>query len=243
MVLLLAWEALVKIRRVSETPTTTTSQKNIAIHLQFVLQYASNLYCSAFAAAELSGKGNTSVLPHLYRSAPPICIAVRFPFVSQYASHSYRNTFGNILVVVVTGMFPIKDQHGKHRPNSTRTPSTLLYMSVHVKRGGNRERGVFAFACQCIVSLRGQSFCQTGSPYKLSQCTNATSPDLVAGRRNCARQSHAIGGTVLAPRVAATSYCNPDSPRKCQYPLFEAPHCLNLPKTWGCKFGGGVGIK
>ena len=39
-------------------------------------------------------------------STPPICIAVRLPFVLQYASHLYRNTFVKILVVVVTGMFP-----------------------------------------------------------------------------------------------------------------------------------------
>ena len=72
-------------RRMSETPTTTTSHKSIAIHLQFVLQYAANLYCST----------------------PPICIlqcfrchwalrkgnfSVTLPFVSQYASHLYRNT-------------------------------------------------------------------------------------------------------------------------------------------------------
>ena len=80
------------LRRMSETPTSTTSQKSIAIHLQFVLQDASNLYCSAFGAAELPGKGNTSVrLPfvlqyasRLYRSTPPICIAIHLPFVSQY---------------------------------------------------------------------------------------------------------------------------------------------------------------
>ena len=51
--------------------------KRIAIHLQLVLQYTSNLYCSAFGVIELSGKGNTSV---------------RLPFVPQYASHLYRNT-------------------------------------------------------------------------------------------------------------------------------------------------------
>ena len=84
------------IRKMSETPTTTTSQKSIAIHLQFVLQYASNLYCST------SGTPSS----HLYRSTPPICIAICLPFVSQYASHLYRNTFGKVLVVVVTGMFP-----------------------------------------------------------------------------------------------------------------------------------------
>ena len=68
-------------RQISEerqkTPTTTTSQQSIAIHFQFVLQYASNLYCSTFGAPTLWGKGSTSVL---------------LPFVSQYASHLYCNT-------------------------------------------------------------------------------------------------------------------------------------------------------
>ena len=80
------------VRRMSETPTTTTSQKSIAIRPQFVLQYAPNLYCIAFGATEFPGKGNSSVLPpfvlqyasHLYRSTSPICIAIRLPFVSQY---------------------------------------------------------------------------------------------------------------------------------------------------------------
>ena len=74
------------------TPTTTTSQKSIAMHLQFVLQYASNLYCSAFGAPTLGGKGNIV-------STPPICIAIRLPFASQH--------FWEILVVVVTRMFPM----------------------------------------------------------------------------------------------------------------------------------------
>ena len=68
----------------SETPTTTTSQKSIAIHLQFALQCASNLYRNTFGAIELSGEGSTSVLlpfvsqcsSHLYRNTPPICIAI-----------------------------------------------------------------------------------------------------------------------------------------------------------------------
>ena len=47
----------------------------------------------------LGGKGNTV-------STPPICIAVRLPFVLQYASHLYCSTLGKILVVVVTGMLP-----------------------------------------------------------------------------------------------------------------------------------------
>ena len=96
----LSCDAFPSFRIMSETPTTTTFQKSIAIRLQFVLQYASNLYRSAFGAPSLRGKGNTV-------STPPICIAVRLPFVLQYASHWYRSTFGKILVVVVTGMFPI----------------------------------------------------------------------------------------------------------------------------------------
>ena len=50
----------------------------IAIH-------ASNLYCSAFGAPRLLRKGNyCQYSSHLYRSTPPICIAVRLPFASQY---------------------------------------------------------------------------------------------------------------------------------------------------------------
>ena len=68
-------------RRTSETPTTTASQKSIAIHIQFVLQHASNLYCNSLAATELSEKGNTSVL---------------LPFVSQCASHCIAVLWGNL---------------------------------------------------------------------------------------------------------------------------------------------------
>ena len=81
--------------------------------LKKVLRYTSNLYCntppnlhcSALGATELPGKGYTSVL---------------LPLVSQYASHLHRNTspiciaifFWKILVVVVTGMFPIFFAYG-----------------------------------------------------------------------------------------------------------------------------------
>ena len=69
----------------SETPTTTTSQKSIAIHLPFVAQ--------CFWCPYALRKRNTV-------STLPICIAVRLPFVLPYASHLYRNAFGKILVVV-----------------------------------------------------------------------------------------------------------------------------------------------
>ena len=68
----------------SETPTTTTSQKSIAIHLQFVLQYTSNLYCSTLGALRSEEREYCQYSSHLYRSTPPICIAIRLPFVSQY---------------------------------------------------------------------------------------------------------------------------------------------------------------
>ena len=68
----------------SETPTTTTSEKSIAICLQFVLQYTSNLYCSAFGTLSPGEGEKIQYSSHLYRSAPPIC-------VSQYASHLYRS--------------------------------------------------------------------------------------------------------------------------------------------------------
>ena len=79
-----------------------------------VLQYTSNLYCNtpliciAVLSVPLSSQEREILqyASHLYRSTPPICIAVRLPFVPQHACHLYRNTFGQILVVVVTGMFP-----------------------------------------------------------------------------------------------------------------------------------------
>ena len=67
-----------KARRMSEPPSTTTSQESIAIHLQFVLQYA--FWC------------HTALRKGKYFNTPPICIAARLPSVSQYASHLYHNT-------------------------------------------------------------------------------------------------------------------------------------------------------
>ena len=50
------------------------------------MQYASNLHRSTFGAPTLWGNRETwSVYSsHLSRSTPPICIAIRLPFVSQY---------------------------------------------------------------------------------------------------------------------------------------------------------------
>ena len=69
-----------KFRRMSETPTTTTSQKSIAINLAFILEYASNLYCSAFGAPRALGSKEREIL------------SVLIPFVSHYARPLYCNT-------------------------------------------------------------------------------------------------------------------------------------------------------
>ena len=60
------------------------------MHLEFVLQCTSNLYCSAFDAPYALRNQYPS---HLYRSTPPICIAIRLPFALKYFG-------GKILVVV-----------------------------------------------------------------------------------------------------------------------------------------------
>ena len=67
---------------------------------------------------------------------------------------------------------------------------------------GVTERGLFALARQYIVSLRGR----TGN----HAVTQMRHPLLVEGRPNCARQS--LASTLSAPRVAATSYCDPGRP-------------------------------
>ena len=64
---------------------------------------------------------------------------------------------------------------------------------------GVTERGVFAFACQYIVSLCGRTGNRT--------VTQTQHPVLGEGRPNCARQSLASTLSVLA--VAATSCCHP----------------------------------
>ena len=88
---------------VSETPTPTTCLKSTR-------QYTSNLYGSTpphlyhrtFLASQLRRKGEPAVpyASHLYCSTPPICTAVRPPFVRQYF---WKNTGG----VGVTGTFLI----------------------------------------------------------------------------------------------------------------------------------------
>ena len=75
--------------------------------LKKVSQYASNLYCSTppiciaglLMPLRFEEREILSVLL-------PFCIAVRLPFVLQYASNLYLSTFGKIVVVVVTRMFP-----------------------------------------------------------------------------------------------------------------------------------------
>ena len=69
---------------VSVAPTPTTCLKSTALHLQFVRQYAPQLYRRTCLASKLRRKGNPAIhLPfvlqytsHLYGSTPPICTTV-----------------------------------------------------------------------------------------------------------------------------------------------------------------------
>ena len=80
------------------------------------------------------------------------------------------------------------------------------------------ERGVFAFACQYIASLRGQTGNRTA--------TQMGHPLFVEGRPNCARQS--LASTLSAPGFAATLYCDPGRHAKVVIPCLLTP-CFNVP--------------
>ena len=95
----------------------------------------------------------------------------------------------------------------------------LFFFRAHLK-GGVAERGVFEFACQYIVSLRGRTGNRT--------VTQMRDPSLVEGRPKCVcvcvRQS--LASTLSVPRVAATSYCDPGRHSHGITPCLLAP-CLN----------------
>ena len=59
--------------------------------------------------------------------------------------------------------------------------------------------------------------------------TQMRHPRLVEGRPDCARQS--LASTLLAPRVAATSYCDPSRHANVITPGLLTP-CLNVPKNY-----------
>ena len=92
-----------------------------------------------------------------------------------------------------------------------------VYPRATFKRGVT-ERGVFAFACQCIVSPRGRTGNRT--------VTQMRHPLLVEGRPNCARQS--LASTLSAPHVAETSCCDPGRHANVITPCLLTP-CLNVP--------------
>ena len=69
---------------VLETPTPTTCLKSTAVHLQFVWQYVPHLYRRTFLASKLKERETQQYASHFYCSTPPICTAVRPPFVRQY---------------------------------------------------------------------------------------------------------------------------------------------------------------
>ena len=80
-----------RVGNVSETPTPTTCLKSTAVHLQFVRQYAPHLYRRTFLELSFEERETLQYASHLYCSTPPICTAVRPPFVRQYF---WKNTGG-----------------------------------------------------------------------------------------------------------------------------------------------------
>ena len=99
-----------------DTFSTDRQKPQPPLLLKKVTQHISHLYCHtppiciAVLLVPLGSKEREIL-------SVPICIAVLLPFVSQYASHLYRSTFGKILVVVVTGMFPTFISTTDRRPS------------------------------------------------------------------------------------------------------------------------------
>ena len=103
------WEG--KFGNVSETPTPTTCLRSTAVHLQFARQYAPHLYCRTFLASKL--RRTRQYASHMYCSTPPICTAVRAPFVRQYFWKS-------------TGVVPFSDLNGAPHRFCPKGPFYLL---------------------------------------------------------------------------------------------------------------------
>ena len=112
-----------------------------ALILKTVLECTSNLYINTppirIAVLLVPLRSEEREIFNIV-SVPPICIAVRLPFVLQYASHLYRSTFGKIVVVVVTGMFP----------NSVPSRPKLLQKILFIERRYSRH-----------LKSTGQSLC------------------------------------------------------------------------------------
>ena len=83
-----------------------------------VRQYTPNLYGSTRSICTAVPSWLLSLEEREPNSTPPICTAVRLPFVRQYASHLYGTTFEKILGVGVTEKFS-----NKSSPNRQETPS------------------------------------------------------------------------------------------------------------------------
>ena len=98
--------------------------------------------------------------------------------------------------------------------------SAFFYLREHSKRGVT-ERGSIRI-CLPVHCLAARSDRQ---PYCHTQMRH---PLLVEGRPNCARQL--LAGTLSAPHVAATSYCDPSRHANVITPCLLTP-CLNVPYT------------
>ena len=108
--------------------------KSIAIHLQFVLQHASNLYCSTPPIC-------IAVLLVPLRSEEREILSVLLPFVSQYASHLYYNTPPIWITVLLRkswwlwspGCSPHMSQIWQNSPNISKERSWLSIFQRQMK--------------------------------------------------------------------------------------------------------------
>ena len=97
-------------------------------------------------------------------------------------------------------------------PHRQPKPNLLIYIRAHLKRGVT-ERGVFAFACQYIVSLRRRTGNRTVTQMRHPLLVESTTKlcATIACQYTVGTSRH--GDIVLRSR----------SPRKCHYPPFAYP--------------------
>ena len=179
------------IIRMSETPTTTTSQKSIAIHFQFVLQCPSNLYCSTFSAHTSGQREILSALSHLYRSTPPICIALPPPFVSQ------KNLGGCGHLYVPTKNGPVRKPGCANWAKLQKGNRTLKHIFTYFYIGGTKvyTKGVFSSKTyfKCLNRPKRGLVYMKKARFQGKRRKETFSPKSLPGRCLRGTSSHSIG--------------------------------------------------
>ena len=124
------------IRSVLVTPTSEEFRKPQPLPVSKKVRQYTPPICTAVRPpfVSLDLPGFEALKKGKPNSTPPICTAVCLPFVRQYASHLYGSTFEKVLGVGVTGKF-------------LTTPSffiggrTAVQMGAYCSRNGGRIAG------------------------------------------------------------------------------------------------------